>query len=123
MGALAEWLREQGVKPGDVIGGFLPNGTDAVLAMLATSAVGAIWTSCSPDFGVSGLLDRFGQTQPKIIFCVDSYFYNGKCHDAWDKVQSIAPDLVGLTGIVRVRYGHSEVQLDQSTCPAFELDA
>ena len=83
--AVSAWLLEQGIEKGDVVAGFLPNGGDAIVAMLATATLGAIWTSCSPDFGTSGVLDRFGQTQPKVLFCVDQYYYNGKTHDAWSK--------------------------------------
>ncbi len=118
VGSLAAWLRQQGVQPGDVVGGFLPNGGDAILAMLATAAVGAIWTSCSPDFGVSGVLDRFGQTQPKVLFCVDQYYYNGKIHDAWNKIQSVCQQIGGLQHIVCVPYAGTTPQMDRSAIAA-----
>ncbi|MGB0958505.1 MAG: AMP-binding protein, partial [Litorivicinus sp.] len=121
VGALSNWLRAQGVVPGDVVAGFLPNGGDAVLAMLATAAVGAIWTSCSPDFGTSGVLDRFGQTQPKVLFCVDGYDYNGKTHDGWGKIQRIASELPGLQALVCVHYTGTAPALSASSVPAVAL--
>ena len=122
VGALSHWLRAQGVGRGDVVAGFLPNGGDAVLAMLACAAVGAIWTSCSPDFGTSGVLDRFGQTRPKVLFCVDGYHYNGKIHDAWQKIQSVAASLPGLQAIVRVSYAGAPADLAASVVPAHGLE-
>ena len=118
VGSLARWLADQGVGAGDVVGGFLPNGGDAVLAMLATASLGAIWTSCSPDFGTSGVLDRFGQTQPKVLFCVDHYHYNGKVHGAWDKIQSICTQIQGLQHLVCVPYAGDTPSMEQSKVPA-----
>ncbi|HZD51626.1 MAG TPA: acetoacetate--CoA ligase, partial [Woeseiaceae bacterium] len=76
-GVAAALVRE-GVRRGDRVAGFLPNCPEAVIAMLATSSIGAIWSSCSPDFGVSGVVDRFGQIEPMVLFCADGYCYNGK---------------------------------------------
>ena len=78
----AQALRGMGVVAGDRVAGFMPNMPETVIAMLATASIGAIWSSCSPDFGVQGVLDRFGQIEPKVLFCVDGYFYTGKTHDA-----------------------------------------
>ena len=75
---VAAGLRAAGVVPGDRVAGFLPNLPEAVIAMLATASLGAIWSSCSPDFGVHGVLDRFGQIAPKVLFTADGYFYAGK---------------------------------------------
>ena len=121
VGSLSKWLAQQGVGPGDVVAGFLPNGGDAILAMLAAATLGAIWTSCSPDFGTSGVLDRFGQTQPKVLFCVDQYYYNGKTHDAWGKIQSVCKDIDGLTHLVCVPYAGQLPNLDASVMPAIAL--
>ncbi|WP_156491701.1 AMP-binding protein, partial [Oleiphilus sp. HI0123] len=74
----ATYLKQVGVAKGDVVAGFLPNSCYAVIAMLATSSLGAIWTSCSPDFGVTGVLDRFEQTRPKVLFATDGYYYGNK---------------------------------------------
>jgi acetoacetyl-CoA synthetase len=75
---VAGGLASTGVGPGDVVAGFLPNLPEAVIAMLATASLGAVWTSCSPDFGINGVLDRFGQVRPKVLFTVDGYACAGK---------------------------------------------
>jgi acetoacetyl-CoA synthetase len=74
-----------GVKPGDRIAGFVPNSSEAVIAMLAATSLGAIWSSCSPDFGVRGVLDRFGQIEPRFLIAANAYLYNGKRFDCLAK--------------------------------------
>ncbi len=91
--ALAHSLKSIGVKKGDRVAGFIPNIPEAVIAMLATSAIGAIWSSASPDFGVKGVLDRFKQIEPKIVFTSDGYFYNGKKFDSLEKLNDILKKL------------------------------
>src|SRR4051812_19591515 len=86
----ARALREHGVREGDRIVGFMPNIPEAAIAMLATASIGAIWSSCSPDFGVDGVLDRFGQIAPRILFCADGYRYSGKEIDSLRTVAGIA---------------------------------
>ena len=71
--AVAAALEALGVSPGDRVAGYMPNIPEAVIAMLATASLGAVWSSCSPDFGVKGVLDRFGQIAPKVLFCADGY--------------------------------------------------
>ena len=71
---LAARLREWGIRPGDRVAGFLPNIPESVVAMLAAASVGAAWSSCSPDFGIRGVLDRFGQIAPRVLFTADGYF-------------------------------------------------
>ena len=83
---LAQALQDLGVGPGDRCAGFVPNIPEAVIAMLAATSLGAVWTSCSPDFGVNGVLDRFGQTKPKVLFTADGYHYNGRAHDSLGRV-------------------------------------
>jgi acetoacetyl-CoA synthetase len=73
-------LRELGVVSGDRVVGCLPNTPDAVVAMLATTSIGAIWSGCGPDFGTRGVLDRFSQLAPKVLVCVDGYQYGGKAY-------------------------------------------
>ena len=97
---LSQALRDLGVKPGDRIAGFVPNMPETVMAMLAATAIGAIWTSCSPDFGIQGVLDRFGQTEPVVLFTADGYFYNGKSHDSLGRVKEIAGELSSLRKVV-----------------------
>jgi acetoacetyl-CoA synthetase len=75
---LATELRRMGVNPGDRVVAYLPNTPHAVIAMLATTSIGAIWASCGPDFGIRGALDRYQQLDPKVLFCVDGYRYGGK---------------------------------------------
>ena len=101
---LSIWLRGMGVKKGDRIAGFLPNMPEAIVSMLATSSLGAIWTSCSPDFGVQSVLDRFGQVEPKVFICVDAYLYNGKVFNCLEKNQSIILKLPSIERTILVRY-------------------
>ena len=75
---VARAMRDMGIVAGDRVAGFMPNVPEAVIAMLAAASLGAIWSSCSPDFGVKGVLDRFGQIEPRILFCADGYRYAGK---------------------------------------------
>jgi acetoacetyl-CoA synthetase len=94
--ACAAFLRERGVRPGDRVAGWLPNGPHAIAAMLASASVGAVFTSCSPDFGVQGVLDRFGQVEPVVLFAADGYFYNGRAHDLrarLDEVRAALPSM------------------------------
>jgi acetoacetyl-CoA synthetase len=97
-------LQAQGVVEGDRVAGFLPNMPEAIIAMLAATSLGAVWTSASPDFGVQGVLDRFGQTKPKVLFCVDGYWYNGKIADCRTKNREIAARLPSLVALVEVDY-------------------
>ena len=80
--------------------GFLPNFAGSIVAMLATASLGAIWSSCSPDFGEQGVIDRFGQIEPKVLFCVDGYFYNGKSHICLSKIKSFTARLPTLKQVV-----------------------
>jgi acetoacetyl-CoA synthetase len=101
---LAQGLRDAGVQSGDRVVGYLPNLPETMMAMLAAASIGAIWSSCSPDFGVQGVLDRFGQIEPKVLFAVDGYWYNGKAIDALAKVAEIAQRLPTLVRVVVVNY-------------------
>lgn len=101
---LQQLLGEVGVKKGDRVAAMLPNVPEAIAAMLATASIGAVWSSCSPDFGVEGVLDRFGQIEPVVFFACDGYWYNGKQNDVSAKVKEIASRLPGLRRIVLVDY-------------------
>ncbi|MBC6405989.1 MAG: acetoacetate--CoA ligase [Rhodospirillales bacterium] len=92
-------LVEEGVGEGDRVAGFMPNMPETLAAMLATASLGAIWSSCSPDFGVNGVLDRFGQIGPKVLFCPDGYYYNGKTIDVRPRVKEF---VAGLSSVQRV---------------------
>src|SRR5215510_6653145 len=97
-------LRQAGVTVRDRVAALLPNMPEGVIGVLATAALGAVWSSCSPDFGVEGVLDRFGQIEPKVLIACDGYHYNGKSIDISDKLVAIASRLPTLRLIVVVSY-------------------
>jgi len=101
---LSLWLKQNGIKKGDRVAGFLPNMPETVISMLATASLGAVWTSCSPDFGVQGVLDRFGQVGPKVFICVDGYYYNGKEFSCLEKNQKIVSQLPTVENTLLVRF-------------------
>jgi len=109
---LAIAMRKAGIQPGDRIAGFLPNMPIAVIAMLATASIGAVWSSCSPDFGIKGVLDRFQQIEPKILFTVDGYNYNGKTFNYLDKVKLISEKLPSLKHVIVNPYISHSVNVD-----------
>jgi acetoacetyl-CoA synthetase len=104
VGGLASALRQAGVGVGDRVAGFIPNIPEAVIAMLATASLGAVWSSCSPDFGVKGVLDRFGQIEPKVLFCADGYRYAGKEIDTLGRVREIVRQIPSIRRTVVVPY-------------------
>ncbi len=99
---LAEALRAAGVEQGDRVAAFMPNVPETVIAMLATASIGAIWSSCSPDFGINGVMDRFGQIQPKVLFACDGYYYNGKTIDCLPRVAEISSNIPTIRQVVVV---------------------
>lgn len=101
---VAHALRVMGVTAGDRMGGFLPNIPETVVAMLAAASIGAIWSSCSPDFGVNGVLDRFGQIQPKVLVCAASYHYGGKDIDCLERVREIVRRIPAIARVAVVPY-------------------
>jgi acetoacetyl-CoA synthetase len=101
---LAQAFAADGVGPGDRVAGYLPNMPETVIAMLAATSLGAVWSSCSPDFGVKGVLDRFGQIEPKILVLAEGYYYSGKSFDCLDKAAEITAQLPSLKRIVVVPY-------------------
>lgn len=100
----AQALRELGVAPGDRVAAFLPNLPETVIAALATASIGAVWTSCSADFGARGVIDRFGQVAPKVLFACDGYYMNLKAVDTLDTVREIAAGLPSVERVVVVPY-------------------
>ena len=102
VGSLAAELRGLGVRPGDRVSGYLPNIPEAVVAFLASAAVGAVWTSCAPDFGARSVLDRFQQVEPVVLFTVDGYRYGGKEHDRTGTVAELRRELPGLRAVVHI---------------------
>uniref|UniRef100_A0AAY4BRJ2 Acetoacetyl-CoA synthetase n=1 Tax=Denticeps clupeoides TaxID=299321 RepID=A0AAY4BRJ2_9TELE len=110
-------MRKMGVKTGDRVVGYLPNGIHAVEAMLAAASIGAIWSSTSPDFGVNGVLDRFSQIQPKLIFSVAAVVYNGKQHDHMEKLQNVVKGLPDLQKVVIIPYVLPKEETDLTRIP------
>src|SRR5947207_4227651 len=101
---VAQGLREAGVKAGDRVAGYLPNMPETIIATLATASLGAIWSSASPDFGVQGVLDRFGQIEPKVLFTVDGYWYNGKPQPILERVAAIVAQLPTVVRVIVAPY-------------------
>ena len=97
---LATALREMGVKPGDRVVAYLPNIPEAMIAMLASTAIGAVWSSCSPDFGSRGVLDRIQQLSPKVLFAIDGYHYGGKLFDRREELANIVTQLPSLQQLI-----------------------
>jgi len=102
--AAAAALRAAGVGIGDRVAGFLPNLPETVVAMLAAASLGAVWSSCSPDFGANGVLDRFGQIRPKVLVCADGYRYGGKAVDSLARMREVQARLPGIERLVVVPY-------------------
>ncbi|MFB3917181.1 MAG: acetoacetate--CoA ligase [Terriglobales bacterium] len=101
---LQQALKAEGIQAGDRVAGIVPNMPEAIVAMLAAASMGAVWASCSPDFGVQGVLDRFGQIEPKVLFAVDGYFYNGNTYDAVGRLEEIVKQLPSLSRVIVIPY-------------------
>jgi acetoacetyl-CoA synthetase len=108
---MAQALRAAGIKPGDRVAGYMPNIPGTVIAALAAMSLGAVWSSCSPDFGVQGVLDRFGQIEPRILFAADGYFYNSKTIDVLARLSEITRNLPSLEKTVVVPYTQPDPDL------------
>ena len=104
-------LRNMGIVKGDRVAGFIPNMPEAVIAMLASASIGAIWSSSSPDFGIKGVLDRFAQIEPKVLFAADGYFYNGKRFNSLDKLEGILKALPSIENVVIVPYTRHQADI------------
>ena len=109
----AEALRSAGVVTGDRVAAYMPNIPETVIAMLATTSIGAIWSSCSPDFGIDGVVERLGQIQPKILFCAAAYSYNGKTHDCLDKVRGIVGSISSIEKTVVVPHAGQDANIER----------
>ncbi|MBV8341618.1 MAG: AMP-binding protein, partial [Gammaproteobacteria bacterium] len=108
---VAAGLASVGVVAGDRVAGFLPNLPEAAIAMLAAASIGAIWSSCSPDFGVRGVLDRFGQIAPRVLFTADGYFYAGKKLDSLQPMAEVLGKLSAIERVVVIPYVNAEPEL------------
>ncbi len=111
VGRLAHALTGAGVGVGDRVAGFLPNVPETIIAMLASSAIGAIWSSCSPDFGIDGVVDRFGQIAPKVLFTADAYGYGGKRFDCLAKVRGVLERIDAIEHVVVIPYSGEALDL------------
>ena len=101
---VARSLITAGVQAGDRVAGFMPNMPETIIAMLAAASIGATWSSCSPDFGTKGVLDRFGQIEPKVLFTADGYFFKGKHFDSLEKISNIIKEIPSIEKVVVVPY-------------------
>ena len=108
---LAKSLREAGVQTGDRVVGFMPNMPAAIIAMLAAASIGAAWSSCSPDFGIKGVLDRFGQIKPKVLFTANGYSFKGKKVDSLERIADILKELPSIEKVVVVPYTHQKADI------------
>ena len=108
----AAGLRQLGVVNGDRVAGFMPNIPETIVAMLATVSIGAIWSSCSPDFGINGVMDRFGQIEPKVLFGCDGYFYNGKTIDSLPRIEEICGKIDSIVQVVVVPVARDTPSID-----------
>ena len=120
---LVQALTDTGVVAGDRVAGYVPNMPEAIIAMLATTSIGAIWSSCSPDFGAQGVVDRFGQIEPRILFTADGYFYGGKRHDTLSRLPEILDRVPSIERAIVIPYTTSSPDLSALTkavtLPAF----
>jgi acetoacetyl-CoA synthetase len=109
---LAAALKRIGLEKGDRVAAFMPNMPETIIAMLAAVSIGAIWSSTSPDFGTKGVLDRFSQIEPKVVFAADGYFYKGKPFDTQDKLKNIINELSSVEKVILIDYtGHIDEDL------------
>src|SRR5262249_33891583 len=100
----AAGLRRSGIRPGDRVAGYVPNMPEAMVAALGAAAIGAVWSSCSPDFGAQGVLDRFGQIEPRVLVGVDGYFYAGKTHDLRERFGDVLGRLPTVERAIVIPY-------------------
>jgi acetoacetyl-CoA synthetase len=105
-------LRRAGIQPGDRVAGYMPNMPETIMAALGAAAIGAVWTSCSPDFGVQGVLDRFGQTAPRVLVTVDAYFYGGKTHPVLPRAAEVLKSLPSVERTIIVPYVSAAPAID-----------
>ena len=107
---ISEWMKLNGINKGDRVAAYLPNLPETVIAYISTSTLGAIWSSCSPDFGTAGVVDRFSQISPKILFIGDKYFYNGKKINILERLPEIINKVPSIKKIVVVPYPGTEIE-------------
>ncbi len=111
---LAQALRGNGVTQGDRVAAVLPNLPETIIAMLATSSIGAVWSSCSPDFGVDGIIDRFSQINPKVLFVSDGYYFNGRQYQRSDQVKPLLKAIPSIQQVVMIPFLQKEATLTEN---------
>jgi len=102
--AISQWMKYNGINKGDRVAAYLPNIPETVIAYISTAAIGAVWSSCSPDFGTTGVIDRFSQISPKILFIADVYFYNGKKINILERLNKILKKVPSINKVVIINY-------------------
>jgi len=111
---ISSWMKENGIKKGDRVAAYLPNIPETVIAYISTSVLGAVWSSCSPDFGTAGVIDRFSQISPKILFIGDKYFYNGKKINIIERLSEILNKIPSIKKVVVVAYPGTEIEKNKN---------
>ena len=106
---ITAWMKQQGIKKSDRVAAYLPNIPETVITYIGTAALGAIWSSCSPDFGTAGVIDRFSQISPKILFIGDKYFYNGKKINIIERLPEILNKVPSIKKVVIIAYPGTEI--------------
>ncbi|MFK5998210.1 MAG: acetoacetate--CoA ligase [Rhodobacterales bacterium] len=109
---LQQALIAEGIVAGDRVAGFLPNLPEAIAAMLAVTSLGGVWSSCSPDFGLNGVKDRFGQIEPKVLFTADAYHYNGKTHSSLEVAAELAAAIPSIQKVIVIPYVNAAADID-----------
>ncbi|MBQ7568742.1 acetoacetate--CoA ligase [bacterium] len=117
---LAQKLRSIGIKPGDAVAAYLPNMPETIIAMLAAAAVGALWCSCATDIGAGAAIDRLGQTQPKVLFTADGYYYKGKTFRLQNNIQAIIEGIPSLQQAVVVHYAGEPIVCEAIPCSSWD---
>ncbi len=112
---VSNWMKSNGIKKGDRVAAYMPNIPETVVAYISTSTLGAIWSSCSPDFGTAGVIDRFSQISPKILFIGDKYFYNGKNINVIERLPEILSKIPSIEKVVIIAYPGTEAKEDKIT--------
>ena len=112
---ISSWMKENGIKKGDRVAAYLPNIPETVIAYISTAVLGAVWSSCSPDFGIAGVIDRFSQISPKILFIGDKYFYNGKKINILERLSEILNKIPSIKKVVVVAYPGTEIEKNKNS--------
>ena len=111
---VSNWMKSNGIKKGDRVAAYLPNIPETVIAYISTSVLGAVWSSCSPDFGTAGVIDRFSQIDPKVLFVGDKYYYNGKKINILERLPEVLNKVSSINKVVIVPYPGTEIEKNKN---------